>query len=65
MTDGTRRTRKRLTSALGLGLVAALALSACAAPESSSNGTANSSSLMLAADNGSPTFTRNFNPFVI
>ena len=65
MTDGTRRTRKRLTSALGLGLVAALALSACAAPESSSNGTAGSSSLMLAADNGSPTFTRNFNPFVI
>ncbi|ACZ20599.1 ABC-type dipeptide transport system, periplasmic component [Sanguibacter keddieii DSM 10542] len=65
MTDGTRRTRKRLTSALGLGLVAALALSACAAPESTGGGTAGSSSLMLAADNGSPTFTRNFNPFVI
>lgn len=65
MTDGTRRTRKRLTSALGLGLVAALALSACAAPESTGGGAAGSSSLMLAADNGSPTFTRNFNPFVI
>ena len=66
MTDGTRRTRKRLTSALGLGLVAALALSACAAPESGSgSGTAGSSSLMLAADNGSPTFARNFNPFVV
>lgn len=66
MNDGTRRTRKRLTSALGLGLVTALALGACAAPESgSASSDGGSSSLMLAADNGSPTFTRNFNPFVI
>lgn len=66
MIDGTRRTRMRLTSALGLGLAAALALSACAAPESGpTTGTDGSSSLMLAADNGSPTFVKNFNPFVI
>lgn len=66
MIDGTRRTHQRLTSALGLGLAAALALSACAAPEGGAASTAGgSSSLMLAADNGSPTFVRNFNPFVI
>ncbi|HEV7849381.1 MAG TPA: ABC transporter substrate-binding protein [Mycetocola sp.] len=66
MIDGTRRTRTRLTSALGLGLAAVLSLSACAAPEpGSKTGTAGSSSLMLAADNGSPTFVKNFNPFVI
>ena len=66
MIDGTRRTRMRLTSALGLGLVAALALSSCAAPETgTTTGAAGSSSLMLAADNGSPTFVKNFNPFVI
>ncbi|ASD23336.1 peptide ABC transporter substrate-binding protein [Cryobacterium sp. LW097] len=66
MIDRTRRTRTRLTSVLGLGLVAALALSSCAAPEQGTeSGTAGSSSLMLAADNGSPTFVKNFNPFVI
>ena len=66
MIVGTRQTRKRLTSALGLGLAAALALSACAAPEGGAASTAGgSSSLMLAADNGSPTFVKNFNPFVI
>jgi len=66
MINSTRRTRTRLTTALGLGLVAALALSSCAAPETGTkSGAAGSSSLMLAADNGSPTFVKNFNPFVI
>lgn len=64
MTNGTRRTPRRIASALGVGLAAALVVTGCSAtvqpPSSTSSGTG---SLLVAADNGSPTFTRNFNPY--
>lgn len=66
MTNGTRRTRKRLVSTLAVGLSAALILAGCSATvDGGGNGSngGGSGSLLLAADNGSPTFEKNFNPY--
>lgn len=64
MTNGSRRARRRLATALGVGLAATLAITGCAAPVQTSDSTSGGTgSLLFAADNGSPTFERNFNPF--
>jgi len=64
MTNGSRRVPRRLATALGVGLAAALVVSGCSATVQTT-GTASSGtgSLLFAADNGSPTFARNFNPY--
>ena len=65
MTNGSRRAPRRLATALGVGLAAALAISGCSATVQTPGSSASSAtgSLLVAADNGSPTFVRNFNPY--
>lgn len=64
MTHGSRRAQRRLATALGAGLAAALAISGCSASVQTTSPTSSGTgSLLVAADNGSPTFARNFNPF--
>ncbi|MBU4337559.1 MAG: ABC transporter substrate-binding protein, partial [Actinobacteria bacterium] len=62
MTLHTRRTRRRLALAVGAGVTVALLATGCTG---SAGGTATGggTTLLAAMDNGSPTFTRNFNPF--
>lgn len=57
--------RRRILPALALGISATLMVVGCSAPatNNSSNSAGGSAKLLLAADNGSPTFERNFNPF--
>ncbi len=64
MTFSLRRPRKR-AALVGTGLAVTLLMSACSAgPSTQSPSSAGGGTTMLAAmDNGSPTFTRNFNPF--
>lgn len=66
MTDGTRQTRKRFVSTLAVGLTAALLLAGCSSSDSNGGGSDSglpATSMLLAADNGSPTFEKNFNPY--
>jgi peptide/nickel transport system substrate-binding protein len=65
MTNGSLRAPRRLATALGVGLAAALAISGCSATVQTPGSSASSAtgSLLVAADNGSPTFVRNFNPY--
>lgn len=61
----TARTARRLAAAAVT--VGVLATAACSAPVQTNQGAASdrggNSSMLIAADNGSPTFDRNFNPF--
>lgn len=62
----TWRTRRRLALAVGTGVTLALLATGCtgsAGDSSSGGGAGGGTSLLAAMDNGSPTFTRNFNPF--
>lgn len=64
MTLHTRATRRRLALAVGTGMTLALLATGCAGQAGGSSTSAGGTSLLAAMDNGSPTFTRNFNPFV-
>ena len=64
MTHGSSRAPWRLATVIGAGLAAALVISGCSASvQPTGTAASGTGSLLLAADNGSPTFTRNFNPF--
>ena len=62
-----RAFRSRLQLTVAVGVVAVLATSACSAKVSTDNSgsgsPAGAASMLVGADNGSPTFLRNFNPF--
>jgi peptide/nickel transport system substrate-binding protein len=56
--------RKTTAAIAALGMVTVLTLSACSiAVKGGSSSPSTSGSMLVAADNGSPTFVRNFNPF--
>lgn len=51
------------TALAAVGVTAVLATSACSANVSNQSSGASDGSMLIAADNGSPTFEKNFNPF--
>ena len=57
------RERAIRTALAAVGVAAVLATSACSANVSNQSGGASDGSMLIAADNGSPTFEKNFNPF--
>lgn len=59
----TTRLPRRAASAVGLGLAATLAVGGCTGAQAPSDGASGGGSMLFAGDNGSPTFTRNFNPY--
>jgi len=60
------RTTRSVRQVVAIAATAAVLATACSAPvqnQGASGGTGSESSMLIAADNGSPTFDRNFNPF--